>query len=63
MFNAANEVAVSAFLDGKIRFTQIARIIKEAVDKIKVVSTPTLDDILEADDLARKTATRIADSM
>ena len=63
VFNAANEVAVSAFLDGRIRFTRIARIIKEAVDKIKVVSTPTLDDIVEADDLARKTATRIADSM
>ena len=63
VFNAANEVAVTAFLDGEIRFTQIARIIEEAVDKIKVVSTPTLDDILEADDLARKTATRIADSM
>ena len=63
VFNAANEVAVSAFLDGEIGFTQIARIIKEAVDKIKVVSTPTLDDILEADDMARKTATRIADSM
>ncbi len=63
VFNAANEVAVSAFLDGRIRFTQIARIIKEAVDKIKVVSTPTLDDILEADDLARKTATRVASFM
>ena len=59
LFNAANEVAVSAFLDGRIKFTQIARIIAEAVDKIKIVSSPALSDILEADSLARKKAAQL----
>jgi len=63
VFNAANETAVSAFLDGRIRFTQITQIIRKAVDKIKVVRDPSLDDILKADSLARKTAARMADSM
>lgn len=60
VFNAANEVAVGAFLDGKIKFTQIARLIGEAVDKISIVSSPSLSDILEADSLARKKAAQLA---
>lgn len=60
VFNAANEVAVSAFLDGKIKFSQIARVIAEAVDKITIVSSPSLSDILEADSLARKKAAQLA---
>lgn len=60
VFNAANEVAVGAFLDGKIKFTQIARLIGEAVDKITIVSSPSLSDILEADSLAREKAAQLA---
>lgn len=60
VFNAANEVAVNAFLEGRIKFTQIARVIAEAVDKISIVSSPSLSDILEADSLARKEAAQLA---
>ena len=60
VFNAANEIAVCAFLDGRIKFTQIARVIAETVDKINIVPSPSLDDILEADRLAREIATQIA---
>ncbi len=60
LFNAANEVAVSAFLEGRIKFTDIARIIRATVDKISIVSDPKLADILDADRLARETATEIA---
>ncbi|MDH3889663.1 MAG: 1-deoxy-D-xylulose-5-phosphate reductoisomerase [candidate division Zixibacteria bacterium] len=60
VFNAANEVAVAAFLDGRIKFGQIGRVIAEAVDKLTIVSGPTLSDILEADSLARKEAAHLA---
>ncbi len=56
VFNAANEVAVGAFLDEAIRFTAIADIVDEAIDKLNIVSAPTLEDILAADRLARETA-------
>ena len=56
VFNAANEVAVGAFLKRLIKFTGIVDIIDDALDNLKVVSKPSLEDILKADDLARKTA-------
>jgi 1-deoxy-D-xylulose-5-phosphate reductoisomerase len=56
VFNAANEVAVKAFLEGSIRFTEITDTIEYVVNKIEVVSTPGLDDILQADRQARTVA-------
>ena len=56
VFNAANEVAVEAFLDKTVRFVAIADIVVEAIDKLNIVSAPTLEDILAADRLARETA-------
>jgi len=58
VFNAANEVAVQAFLDGAIRFTLIADIQKNSLDEIMVVSEPGFEDILQADRMARELATR-----
>jgi 1-deoxy-D-xylulose-5-phosphate reductoisomerase len=56
VFNAANEVAVDAFLREAVRFTEITDIIQDAVSKTAVVSSPKLDDILQADSEARKIA-------
>jgi len=56
VFNAANEVAVAAFLNRAVRFTGIADIQKYCVDTIEVVSRPELDDILRADREARTLA-------
>jgi 1-deoxy-D-xylulose-5-phosphate reductoisomerase len=56
IFNAANEEAVSAFLDGSIRFPQITDTIEHVVNQIEVVSAPELDDIVQADRKARATA-------
>ncbi|MGN0464797.1 MAG: 1-deoxy-D-xylulose-5-phosphate reductoisomerase [Lachnospiraceae bacterium] len=47
VFNAANEKAVSLFLDKKITFLDIAKIIRECMDEHKVVKNPSLDIILE----------------
>ncbi len=58
VYNAANEVAVEAFLKETIDFMQIPDIVIEAVEKHQTVENPSLDDILEADRWARKEATK-----
>jgi 1-deoxy-D-xylulose-5-phosphate reductoisomerase len=56
VLNAANEVAVEAFVDRKINFPQITGLVRRTMDAHKVVSHPTLEQILEADAWARQTA-------
>ncbi|NVM56738.1 MAG: 1-deoxy-D-xylulose-5-phosphate reductoisomerase, partial [Desulfobacterales bacterium] len=56
VLNAANEVAVHAFLNHRIVFSHIAQIVQEAMSKHKPVSSPGLSDILGADVWARRTA-------
>jgi len=63
VFNAANEVAVEAFLNGSIKFTEITDIIKQAVETINPVSRPELGDILEADRKARQLAQQIMEKL
>jgi 1-deoxy-D-xylulose-5-phosphate reductoisomerase len=46
VFNAANEKAVGMFLDNKIQFLDIYRIIRECMDNHKVVDNPDIDEIL-----------------
>lgn len=47
VLNAANEKAVSLFLDKKIKFLDIAKIIRECMEDHDVIQNPSLDDILE----------------
>lgn len=54
VFNAANEVAVGAFLQGKIRFLDIYDIIEETMMKTECVLSPTLDELFEEDSRARR---------
>lgn len=54
--NAANEVAVYAFLDDKIGFNDIPAVIKKTVERHTVKAEPELDDVLEADRWAREIA-------
>lgn len=51
--NASNEEAVAAFLEGRIKFTQIPQIVSEVVDMFQGKSFPTLEQILETDREAR----------
>lgn len=55
-YNAANEVAVAAFLAGRAGFLDIPATIRGALKRHGDVACATLDDILAADRLARKTA-------
>jgi 1-deoxy-D-xylulose-5-phosphate reductoisomerase len=63
VYNAANEVAVAAFLDGAVKFTEIVDIIAGTLDRTKSVSRPKLEDILDADRWARETARQIKELM
>jgi len=56
VLNAANEVAVDAFLNKRIGFIQIPGVIDHTMGKHNVVAAPEIDDILLADQWARKTA-------
>ena len=57
VLNAANEVAVYAFLDGRIAFTAIPEVILRTLDKMELVAEPSLDGIVEIDQVARSVAT------
>jgi 1-deoxy-D-xylulose-5-phosphate reductoisomerase len=54
--NAADEVAVAAFLDGCIRFTEIPDIIKMVLAETEVGKLESISTVLEADALARRIA-------
>ncbi len=56
VLNAANEVAVAAFLDKKISFLHIPRIIEAVLNSLPVSTVNCLDDVLGADAEARRTA-------
>jgi 1-deoxy-D-xylulose-5-phosphate reductoisomerase len=57
---ASDEVAVELFLSGKIKFTDIAGIVSATLEKHTSVASPDLQEILDADSLARETAYEIA---
>ncbi len=59
VFNAANEVAVEAFCDGRVTFERIPRLVGEVMDLHEVVEAPSLEAILEADIWARAEAHRL----
>jgi 1-deoxy-D-xylulose-5-phosphate reductoisomerase len=59
VLNAANEVAVNAFLEQRIRFTAIAPLISRTMAAHATVADPALEDIIGADRWARETAAEL----
>ena len=59
MMNGANEVAVAAFLEGKIRFVDIPEIIAETMARCSFVAQPDLDAIYSTDFEAKRIASEI----
>ena len=59
IMNAANEEAVAAFLDGMISFYGITDVVAECMAGVDFVERPTLDDIYETNDVARRKAREI----
>jgi 1-deoxy-D-xylulose-5-phosphate reductoisomerase len=60
VLNAANEVAVEAFVNRKINFPQITDLVRRTMESHQTVMHPTLDQILAADAWARQEAARVS---
>ena len=56
VFNASNEVAVSAFLDGRIAYLDIARVIERTLDRVPNAEPENIGDVISADEQARAVA-------
>jgi 1-deoxy-D-xylulose-5-phosphate reductoisomerase len=63
VMSAANEEAVSAFLAGRARFTDIVRLVEMVLDAHDVRANPGLDDLMAADRWAREEAARCLEQL
>jgi 1-deoxy-D-xylulose-5-phosphate reductoisomerase len=63
VMNAANEIAVAAFLDRQLRFPEIWETVERVMDRHTTIAHPDLDAILEADQWARAEGTRFVESL
>ncbi|MDE6157558.1 MAG: 1-deoxy-D-xylulose-5-phosphate reductoisomerase, partial [Muribaculaceae bacterium] len=61
--NAANEVAVAAFLKGEIRFGDIYRVIADVLSQTSFVSAPSYDDYVAVNDEARSRAVALINAL
>ena len=59
IFNAANEIAVEAFLKGSIKFLDIYDIIEETMMKRACIMEPELEELYEEDRWAREYASSL----
>ena len=55
IINAANEAAVNGFLNGKVKFLEIAEIAESAMSEFSSIQNPSLNDIIETDREVRET--------
>jgi len=56
LLNAANEVAVASFLERRLAFHRIPELVEEVLERVAAASVQSLEDVLAADALARRTA-------
>ena len=62
VLNASNEAAVYAFLDGKVKYLDIAKIIAKAMEMHKTIKNPRLNEILNTDLETRKKTQELIDN-
>ena len=62
IMNVINELAVYAFLENRITFPGITRMIEEALGKIPIIDNPSLNDILNVEPVARRFVSNILDN-
>jgi 1-deoxy-D-xylulose-5-phosphate reductoisomerase len=60
VYNAGNEIAVQAFLDGKIRFPEMAEVVHEAMEQVGADAARDVKDVFAADAEARRVASQVA---
>jgi len=63
VMNAANEIAVGAFLDGKIPFTAITRVVSLAMAGHEALKTDNIEVVIEASDRAKEDALKIVEDL
>lgn len=63
VLNAANEVAVAAFLDQGLPYLSIHQVVEQVLNRLPVQNVQTLEDVLSADTLARKLANDIIQAL
>jgi 1-deoxy-D-xylulose-5-phosphate reductoisomerase len=59
IMNAANEIAVEAFLNDKVGFLQMTDVIETCMNKVSFIENPSLEDYINADVESRKLAKEI----
>jgi 1-deoxy-D-xylulose-5-phosphate reductoisomerase len=59
ILNAANEIAVEAFLNDEVSFLGMSDLIEETMNKVKFIQNPTLDQLIETDAISREVAKNI----
>ena len=62
-FNASNEVAVADFIKGRLPWLEIATVVGKTLECTEHVDPKTLDDVLQADALARRNAAEIIEKL
>ncbi|HCK90745.1 MAG TPA: 1-deoxy-D-xylulose-5-phosphate reductoisomerase, partial [Gemmatimonadetes bacterium] len=62
VYNAANEIAVQAFLENAVSFPEMADLVLETIDRIGNSAVTGITDVLEVDRAARSVATEVAHS-
>ncbi len=60
VLSSADEIAVELFLSGRIKFTDIARLVEQALQQHKPIAQPTLEEIMAADTWAREKVSQLA---
>lgn len=63
LYNAANEVAVRAFLDGRIGFTDVGSVVASVLEDVPATAVETLADVWEADRRGRAAAARVVEGV
>ena len=59
VLNAANEIAVEAFLEKKIKFTDMIKILKKSLENFTFVKNPDLNDLIDIDEETRRVTKKI----
>jgi 1-deoxy-D-xylulose-5-phosphate reductoisomerase len=63
VLNAANEVAVAAFLDGDLKFPEISKVVAETMARLDYIEDADINTILEADSQARVESAAVVKNM
>ncbi|HEX6410044.1 MAG TPA: 1-deoxy-D-xylulose-5-phosphate reductoisomerase [Sphingomicrobium sp.] len=63
VFNAANEVAVATFLEGRIRFPEISRLVESALDKNGRSGPQSIEDVFEIDREVRRDVSMLIEEL